>query len=99
MKIKDFVNRCEKSGYEVSEGRYNQKEGYFVNSKEFDTRTHFLESAVLDNEWGVLNKSVVQGKNVSHITRIVGYFSKIENWNQSKRGELKDRHQGKYSIK
>ena len=38
-------------------------------------------------------------KNVYHETRIVGYFSKIENWNKSKRhGELIARHKGFYSV-
>jgi len=32
------------------------------------------------------------------ITRIVGYFSRIPNWNKSKLGELKDRHRGNYSL-
>lgn len=37
--------------------------------------------------------------NLVHETRIVGYFSKIENWNKSKRfGELIDRHGGYYSV-
>lgn len=32
-------------------------------------------------------------------TRVVGYFSKIQNWNKSKRyGELKARHAGRYNI-
>jgi ribonucleoside-triphosphate reductase len=32
-------------------------------------------------------------------TRVVGYFSKVQNWNKSKRyGELVARHRGKYSI-
>ncbi|MFC1544950.1 anaerobic ribonucleoside-triphosphate reductase [Gemmatimonadota bacterium] len=32
-------------------------------------------------------------------TRVVGYFSKIENWNKSKReGELVARHQGNYKV-
>jgi len=32
-------------------------------------------------------------------TRVVGYFSKITNWNKSKRyGELVDRQKGKYSV-
>jgi len=32
-------------------------------------------------------------------TRVVGYFSKIENWNKSKRGaELLDRRKGNYSL-
>jgi len=36
--------------------------------------------------------------NVSGITRIVGYFSRVNNWNKSKLGELKDRHRGNYRI-
>jgi anaerobic ribonucleoside-triphosphate reductase len=32
-------------------------------------------------------------------TRVVGYFSKIQNWNKSKRyGELRARHRGRYSV-
>ncbi|MGI6681025.1 MAG: anaerobic ribonucleoside-triphosphate reductase [Bdellovibrionota bacterium] len=37
--------------------------------------------------------------NVVGETRVVGYFSKIQNWNKSKRfGELIDRQRGSYSI-
>jgi ribonucleoside-triphosphate reductase len=36
--------------------------------------------------------------NVHGLTRIVGYFSRVDNWNGSKQGELKDRHKGDYSI-
>jgi hypothetical protein len=32
------------------------------------------------------------------VSRIVGYFSRITNWNKSKLGELKDRHRGNYSV-
>ena len=32
------------------------------------------------------------------VTRIVGYFSRINNWNKSKIGELHDRHQGDYGV-
>lgn len=35
--------------------------------------------------------------NIDNVSRVVGYFSKIQNWNKSKRlGELKARQQGKY---
>lgn len=37
-------------------------------------------------------------KSVYGITRIVGYFSRVSNWNKSKIGELKDRHKGDYSL-
>lgn len=29
--------------------------------------------------------------NVEHITRVTGFFSKVEDWNKGKLGELKDR--------
>ncbi len=37
--------------------------------------------------------------NVYGETRVVGYFSKIQNWNKSKRyGELVARHRGRYAV-
>lgn len=33
------------------------------------------------------------------VTRIVGYYSRVSNWNKSKIGELEDRHKGNYSVK
>ncbi len=36
--------------------------------------------------------------DVFGLTRIVGYFSRVDNWNKSKQGELKDRHKGDYSF-
>jgi len=37
--------------------------------------------------------------DVYGVTRIVGYYSKITNWNKNKIGELKDRHSGNYKVK
>ncbi|MFW6151611.1 MAG: anaerobic ribonucleoside-triphosphate reductase [Verrucomicrobiota bacterium] len=49
---------------------------------------------------GLLEKCARCGsQDVFGETRVVGYFSKIENWNKSKRyGELKDRHKGRYTL-
>ncbi|MFH1645097.1 MAG: anaerobic ribonucleoside-triphosphate reductase, partial [Candidatus Omnitrophota bacterium] len=33
--------------------------------------------------------------NVYNVTRIVGYYSRVNNWNKSKLGELEDRHKNK----
>jgi len=38
------------------------------------------------------------GSDVYSITRVVGYYSRVHNWNKSKVGELKDRHKGIYSV-
>jgi ribonucleoside-triphosphate reductase len=39
-----------------------------------------------------------QSTDVYGVTRIVGYYSRINNWNKSKLGELKDRHRGNYRV-
>lgn len=38
-----------------------------------------------------LEQVLVGGRNVDHITRVTGYFSKVSGWNKGKRGELVDR--------
>lgn len=52
-------------------------------------------------DWPVL-ESVLTGKRdpivLQHMTRVCGYFSHIQNWNQSKIGELRDRHKGNYAV-
>ncbi|MBR9690804.1 hypothetical protein GOV08_03915 [Candidatus Woesearchaeota archaeon] len=37
--------------------------------------------------------------NVYGMSRVVGYYSIIENWNDSKQAELKDRQRGVYKLK
>jgi len=37
-------------------------------------------------------------KNVYGIARVVGYFSRIKDWDKSKIAELKDRRKGDYKI-
>jgi len=38
-----------------------------------------------------LEQVLVGGRNVEHITRVTGYFSRVSGWNKGKRGELADR--------
>lgn len=35
---------------------------------------------------------------MTHVTRIVGYYSQLQNWNKSKIAELHDRHKGDYGV-
>ena len=52
------------------------------------------------NSRGLQEKCVRCGsEEVVGETRVVGYFSKIQNWNKSKRyGELVARQKGRYSV-
>jgi len=52
-------------------------------------------------EWELLY-DLISGKRepiaLRQMTRVVGYYSRVENWNQSKLGELKDRRKGVYTV-
>jgi hypothetical protein len=63
-----------------------------------DECVHLTFQALEETTPEQLLKSVVNGRDVRHVTRIVGYYSRTENWNKSKLGELKDRHKGRYSV-
>jgi len=98
MKVEEFITKCVSSKYDWSQGKHNETEGYFVGSEKLDTCAHFTAEAIEKNAWPALHKQITQGKDVHQITRIVGYYSRIQNWNKSKLGELQDRHAGDYKI-
>ncbi|MDD5644533.1 MAG: hypothetical protein PHO00_03695 [bacterium] len=99
MKTEEFLSRCVGEGFEWAEGGYGGEEGIYVRNPRIGTCAHFKKEAVEGNDWDILKTQVLQGKDIYHVTRIVGYFSRIENWNKSKLGELKDRRQGSYSVR
>jgi hypothetical protein len=98
MKVEDFINTCVEHDYAWTEGEHEGKKGYLIGCQRLDTVTHFTVEAIEANNWPALEKQIIQGKDVHHVSRIVGYFSRIENWNKSKHGELKDRHAGDYKV-
>ncbi len=58
-------------------------------------------AAVLEHPWPEL-RAVLTGRRplriMTHLTRIVGYFSQVQNWNRSKIAELRDRQKGEYRV-
>ena len=63
-----------------------------------DECTHVTFEALEANTPETLAKVIVGGRSVSQISRVVGYYSRIENWNKGKLGELKDRRKGNYGV-
>lgn len=57
--------------------------------------------AIGEHPWEEL-EAVLTGSRtariMTHLTRIVGYYSRVKNWNRSKLAELRDRHLGAYSL-
>jgi hypothetical protein len=57
--------------------------------------------SILANTWTDL-EAVLTGKRnaviMIHISRVVGYYGQIRNWNSSKLAELRDRQRGDYAL-
>ena len=90
-KFKEFLI-TEDEHFEVADEPLEGKEGLYVKNKIFETETHFTNKIIADTELKELIVATHHGKNIEHMTRVTGYFSKVEGWNKGKVGELKDRH-------
>lgn len=66
--------------------------GIVIRNDRFQTLTHATFEAVEANTLETITASCSQGRDVDHITRVTGYFSRTSGWNKGKAGELKDRH-------
>jgi hypothetical protein len=67
-------------------------DGVLIRNSRLETLTHASFQAVEANTLESLTAACAQGKDVDHITRVTGYFSRTSGWNKGKTGELKDRH-------
>jgi hypothetical protein len=60
-----------------------------------------LLATIEKENWETLEAIIVgkrECKVLDHMTRVVGYYSRIQNWNRSKLGELRDRQAGRYNV-
>ena len=94
MEVDNFVEYLAENPatFEWQEGEHDKKAGVFVKNTQFDTKTHFTIDAIKNHDIDFLVVQTHQGKNVEHITRVTGFFSKVQSWNKGKRGELKQRY-------
>jgi hypothetical protein len=94
MEVETFIEYLAENPeiYEWQEGEHDNKQGIFVKNNQFETKTHFTLDAIQKNDLPVLMNQTNHGKNVEHITRVTGFFSKVQSWNKGKRGELKNRY-------
>ena len=66
--------------------------GLLVENNSFQTKTFFSEETISVKDLAPLLIATHQGRNVEHITRVTGYFSKVSGWNKGKVAELIDRY-------
>ena len=83
------------------EGKTPSEDDVLIRFKDTDAKFAVSISAIRENTWDDLF-AVMSGQRspriMTHITRIVGYYSQLQNWNRSKIAELHDRHRGDYDL-
>lgn len=71
-------------------------EGMLVRNSRLETLTHVTFQAIEKNSLDTVTAACTQGRDVDHITRVTGYFSRTSGWNKGKTAELKDRHRSRF---
>jgi len=72
----------------------SENDRYLYVKHEADSEKEFTSidmSKLKEIDIKQLHKKLVGCRDVDHITRVTGYFSKTSGWNKGKTGELKDR--------
>jgi hypothetical protein len=104
MKLAKFYDNIEASDEFVGIGVDDTDKGIgvIVKHKPTNVSMRLPAEAIKKADWEMLS-DVISGKRepavLQHMTRVVGYYSRIENWNISKLGELQDRQAGNYEVK
>lgn len=105
MHMNQFYDMIEQhpelQGLGVDAGCDGRQPGVIVKYTKNGLMTRLPVAAIEAVEWGILEDVLVGRREpqvLQHMTRVVGYFSRVENWNKSKVGELKDRQKGNYGI-
>ena len=104
MTKQELISGCHDNSIDVAEGEQDGVKGWFLRWRSRDkhvddSEVSFLEADKLDGiTIGKAVNAVIHGRDVRHMTRVVGYMSRVENWNPSKHGELKDRQSGDYGV-
>lgn len=77
----------ERDEWDYSEDR----DGLVVLWENGRAMSHVTWRAIADNDLAALLAACKQGRDVDHITRVTGYFSKVSAYNPGKVAELRDR--------
>lgn len=65
-----------------------------VGEKDDHPITAFWPDAVAKLTWAGVRAHAAQGRDIDHVTRVTGYFSRTSGWNKGKTAELRDRAKG-----
>jgi len=81
------------------EGKKESGNGVIIGCTKTGHKFFIALSAIIKNDWETLS-DILFGKRqpriMTQMSRIVGYYSQVHNWNPSKKQELIDRRRGNY---
>ena len=98
MGNQDFLTKV--NGTDYLEVLKESENSFVIFNKNTSKKYEVKKDSLGGSDWENIS-SVLAGREpiiLDGITRIVGYFSKISNWNKSKIGELHDRRTGNYKV-
>lgn len=90
MTVRDAVG-LSGGGLVVVEGDHDGAHGVIVTCEQAGTHMFVPEDTLVGMNSAALERVAHAGRNVEHITRVTGYFSKVKSWNKGKVAELADR--------
>lgn len=79
----------------------NAREEIAVQDNGSGTIQLFTVDTILEHSWKELSdviRGIASPSVMMHLSRIVGYWSRVKNWNKSKLAELRDRQKGDYAV-
>jgi len=98
--IEDFAENIDKDKDLSIVDFDNKKDCFVVTNSKLKESYECTFKAVCEQKWSDIFRVLHGGEPepLKKMSRIVGYFSQIKNWNKGKLGELADRHNGQYII-
>lgn len=100
MELVEFYKRVEE--HPELAGVHVDSEFVIVECVPKKIKTKIDLVTIENNSWCDLELVLVcerEALQLKHMTRVVGYYSLVQNWNKSKVGERNDRQKGNYAIK
>lgn len=95
MTKEDFIDKVVGIGYMWSEHEHKGEQGIAIKREGSDKKIFMSNEGIEKQDWETIKYGI---PNCTHMTRIVGYYSNVHNWNKSKLGELGDRRRGDYTV-
>ena len=100
LALDGYIDEAAKKAKGFPESLMNAPEGFKIDNERLEKSVIVSVDAIMHTPLNVLIDALKTNEfiKVLGVTRIVGYYSRVTNWNRSKIGELRDRHNGNYGV-